>query len=197
MAIQKRHILAAAITALITTSALAADGTINFTGEITAASCKASSGAGTSVGGAAGAQIIEVPMGKVSIDSLSTKNPGIVSGTAININLDCGNTAAGLTTVKVMFDPSSGSGVDGSNNNLLKTTGAAKGVGIGIFDSSNNLINLAGNGSFDAPLVKAGTDPAFTYTANLNMRASYVANGVSPIVPGPANGTLPFTLTYQ
>nr|WP_186354668.1 MULTISPECIES: fimbrial protein [unclassified Pseudomonas] len=197
VAIQKRHILAAAITALITTSALAADGTINFTGEITAASCKASSGAGTSVGGGAGAQVIEVPMGKVSIDSLSTKNPGIVSGTAININLDCGNTAAGLTTVKVMFDPNSGSGVDGSNNNLLKTTGAAKGVGIGIFDSSNNLINLAGNGSFDAPLVKAGTDPAFTYTANLNMRASYVANGVTPIVPGQANGTLPFTLTYQ
>lgn len=197
MAIQLRHILAATITALVATSALAADGTINFTGEITAASCKASSGAGTSVGGQAGAQVIEVPMGKVSIDSLKSTSSGIVAGTAININLDCGNTAAGLTTVKVKFDPNSGSGVDLANNNLLKTTGAAKGVGIGIYDSSNQLINLGGNGSFDAPLIQTGEDPAFKYTANLNMRAAYVANGEKAIVPGPANGTLPFTLTYQ
>lgn len=197
MAIQLRHVLTTTVMALIANSALAADGIINFTGDITAASCKATSGAGTSISGTAGAQTIDVNMGKISIDSLSGSKPGIAAGTAININLDCGNTAAGLTTVKVMFDPNSGSGVDLKNNNLLKTTGTAEGVGIGIYDSSNNLINLAGNGSFDAPLIKAGESPDFKYTANLNLRASYVANGVTPIVPGPANATLPFTLTYQ
>ncbi|OTI01916.1 fimbrial protein, partial [Pseudomonas aeruginosa] len=114
----------------------------------------------------------------------------------ININLDCGNTAAGLTTVKVKFDPNSGSGVDLKNNNLLKTTGTATGVGIGLYDASNNLINLAGNGSFDSPLIKAGTDPDIKYSANLNLRASYVANG-DVVVPGTANGNLPFTLTYE
>lgn len=191
-----RHLLASSIVGLFATSAMAADGTINFTGEITAASCSATAGAGTSVTGAKGNQVIDVKLGKVSIDSLSAPSTGIVAGTAININLDCGNTAAGLTTVKVQFDPNSGSGVDAKNNNLLKTTGVAKGVGIALYDSSNNLINLAGNGTFNAALVKSGTDPDIKYAANLNMRAAYMANG-DEIVPGTANGELPFTLTYE
>jgi type 1 fimbria pilin len=86
----------------------------------------------------------------------------------------------------------SGSGLDPKNNNLLKTTGAAKGVGIGIFDANSALINLAANQAIDAPLVTVGT----TSTAVLNMRAGYVANGET-LVPGTANGTLPFTLTYK
>lgn len=191
-----RFVLASTIVGLFATSAMAADGTINFTGEITAASCSATAGAGTGVTGAKGKQVIDVKMGKVSMDSLSGTPAGIVAGTAININLDCGNTATGLTTVKVQFDPNSGSGVDLKNNNLLKTTGVATGVGIGIYDSNNNLINLAGNGSFDAPLVKTGTSDPFKYTANLNMRAAYVANG-DAMLPGTANGELPFTLTYE
>ncbi|WP_285374157.1 fimbrial protein [Pseudomonas sp. lyk4-TYG-107] len=191
-----RHLLASSIVGMFATSALASDGTIKFTGEITAASCSATQGAGTSVTGGKGKQVIDVKLGKVSIDSLNGAPTGIVAGTAININLDCGNTATGLTTVKVQFDPSSGSGVDTKNNNLLKTTGTAKGVGIALYDSSNNLINLAGNGTFNAALVKAGTDPDFKYTANLNMRAAYMANEEA-ITPGTANGELPFTLTYE
>jgi len=188
-------ILASSIVGLFATSAMAADGTINFTGEVTAASCGISAGAGTGVTGTT-QKVIDVKMGKVSIDSLKNSQTGIVAGSAININLDCGNTAAGLTTVKVKFDPNSGSGVDLKNNNLLKTTGTATGVGIGLYDASNNLINLAGNGSFDSPLIKAGTDPDIKYSANLNLRASYVANG-DVVVPGTANGNLPFTLTYE
>lgn len=191
-----RHLLASSFVGLFATSALAADGTINFTGEITAASCSATAGAGTSVSGAKGKQVIDVKLGKVSIDSLSGTPIGIVAGTAININLDCSNTAAGLTTVKLQFDPSSGSGVDAKNNNLLKTTGVAKGVGIALYDSSNSLINLTGNGTINGALVKTGADPDVKYAANLNMRAAYMANG-DEIVPGTANGELPFTLTYE
>ncbi|MFA8330562.1 type 1 fimbrial protein, partial [Burkholderia ubonensis] len=85
-----------------------------------------------------------------------TAGGGIAAGTAINLSLDCGSTAKGLTTVKVRFDPASGSGVDGANNKLLKTTGTAKGVGIGIFDAAGTLLNLNANETFDAPLVKGG-----------------------------------------
>ncbi|KVC59546.1 fimbrial protein, partial [Burkholderia ubonensis] len=121
-------------------AAHAADGTINFTGEIVAASCGITGGNGTSVTGGKGAQSIDVKMGKVSVDALgSTAGGGIAAGTAINLSLDCGSTAKGLTTVKVRFDPASGSGVDGANNKLLKTTGTAKGVGIGIFDAAGTL----------------------------------------------------------
>ncbi|WP_433885111.1 fimbrial protein [Pseudomonas vranovensis] len=175
----------------------AADGTINFTGEIIAASCVASSGAGTSVGGSAGNQTVDVNLGKVSMDTLSgSAGHGIAAGKAINLNLDCGNTAAGLTTVKLGFDPMSGSGVDQNNNSLLKTVGTATGVGIGMYDADNQLINLSANEGFSAALVQTGEDDEATYSAALTMRAAYVANGAT-LGAGTANGTLPFTLTYE
>lgn len=192
----KLLLLTSALSALANT-AMAADGTINFTGEITAASCVASSGAGTSVGGSAGQQVVDVNLGKVSMDSLSSgEGLNIAAGNSINLNLDCGNTAAGLTTVKFGFDPMSGSGVDLKNNSLLKTTGTATGVGIGMYDADNKLINLSGNEAYSAALIKSGDGDDTKYSAALNMRASYVANG-DTLTPGTANGTLPFTLTYE
>jgi len=192
-----KSLLAASVICAFANSATAADGTINFNGEIIAASCVASAGAGTTVGGTPGQQIIDVSLGKVSMDSLGNgSETGIVGGTAINLSLDCGNTAAGLSTVSVSFDPMSGSGVDTHNNKLLKTVGDATGVGIGIYNADNTLLNLAGNESFDAALVKSGEDASAKYTANLNLRAAYVANG-DALGVGTANGTLPFTLSYK
>jgi len=178
-------------------NALAADGTINFTGEIIAASCVASAGAGTTTGGSAGEQIIDVNMGKVSLDSLGgAAGGGIAAGKSINLNLDCGNTAAGLTTVKFGFDPMAGSGIDEKNNSLLKTSGTAKGVGIGMYDSNNQLINLSANEAYSAALVSTGEGETAKYNASLSMRAAYVPNGAELAV-GTANGTLPFTLSYE
>ncbi|WP_321859813.1 fimbrial protein [Burkholderia cenocepacia] len=178
-------------------SAMAADGTIDFSGEITTASCTLSGGAGASVGGAKGDQLVKVNLGKVSADSLGgTAGSGIAAGTQINLHLDCGNTGTGLNTVKMKFDPWAGSGVDGKNNKLLKTTGNAEGVGIGLYNTNNQLLNLAANETFDAPLVKGGTDEAPTYKADLALRAGYVQSGET-VKAGTADGTLPFTLTYQ
>lgn len=192
----KLLLLTPAMCALANT-ALAADGTINFTGEIIAASCVASSGAGTSVGGGAGSQTVDVNLGKVSMDSLGgSAGGGIAAGKSINLNLDCGNTAAGLTTVTVGFDPMAGSGIDQKNNSLLKTVGTATGVGIGMYDANSQLINLSANEGISAALVKTGEDEATKYTAALNLRAAYVANG-DTLGVGTANGTLPFTLTYE
>ncbi|MGH8437464.1 MAG: fimbrial protein [Pseudomonas sp.] len=197
MSVYLKNVLAASLVGLLANAAMAADGTINFTGEIIAASCSATAGAGTTVGGEKGNQNIDVSLGKVSMDSLTgTAGGNIVAGSAINVNLDCGSTAAGLSTVRVQFDPMSGSGVDPKNNKLLKTTGTAKGVGIGIYNANNVPINLAANEFVDAPMIKTGEAETAKYTANLNMRAGYVANG-DTMAPGTANGTLPFTLTYQ
>jgi type 1 fimbria pilin len=199
MFVSLRSILAATAVGLVTTSAIAADGKIEFTGEITAASCSATAGAGTGISGNKGNAVIAVGLGKVSIDSLqNTGSTPIVAGTPININLDCGNTATGLTTVKVKFEPYAGSGLDDKNNALLKIApGGASGVGIGIFAANNTMLNLAAGDSFDSALIVTGEGKAAQYTAHLNMRAAYVANGEATIVPGAANGTLPYTLTYQ
>lgn len=192
-----KFLMLASAACAVTSTAMAADGTINFTGEIVAASCVASAGAGSTVGGGPGKQIVDVNLGKVSMDAINGAGEGnIAAGTAINLNLDCGNTAAGLTTVKFGFDPMSGSGVDAKNNNLLKISGSAEGVGIGMFDDSNQLINMSGNETYSAPLVVEGDGADSKYSANLRMRASYVANGAE-LKPGTANGTLPFTLTYE
>lgn len=196
-----RGLLASSVMFACATPVLASDGTISFTGAITAASCKITAGAGTAVAGEAGKQIINVDLGTVSMSSLGdgSVGSGIAAGTAINLNLDCGETAAGLNTVSVLFDPMSGSGVDTFNNKLLKTVGGAVGVGIGIYnaDANNTLINLSGNEKFEGDLIATGAEGAKTYTANLNLRAAYVTNGETPLVAGEANGTLPFTLSYK
>ncbi|WP_053269959.1 fimbrial protein [Pseudomonas chlororaphis] len=192
-----KSIVSMAIAGAVSTSALAADGTINFTGEIVAASCKIDGGAGTSVGGDKGNQNIDISLGKVSVDSLSSTGAGgIVGGKGINLNLDCGNSAAKLKTVKLQFDPNSGSGIDSKNLSLLKVTGGAEGVGIGIYNGSNQLLNLAANETIDGALSTSGEGADVKQTAKLNLRAGYVANG-APVKAGPANGTLPFTLTYE
>lgn len=204
MTVDIKKIALAAVAAMAASSVMAEGGTINFSGEIVTASCSISSGAGASVTGGAGARNVEVKLGKVSSDAIGTGADGqIAAGTNINLNLDCGNTADKLTTVKVRFDPNGGSGVDPKNVYLLKTTGTAEGVGIGIYDLNNKLLNLAANESFDAQLVKttkpgaAEGDPEIVnYSAKLALRAAYVKNG-DPVKAGEANGTLPFTLTYQ
>lgn len=198
MAFNKKILAFAAVAGTLAAgSAMAADGTINFTGNITAASCSITGGAGTSVTGEKGKQDIAVNLGTVSSDSIGgAAGHGIAGGTAISLSLDCGNTATDLTLVKMKFDPKAGSGVDGKNNKLLKTSGSATGVGIGVYDDSNTLLNLAANETINAPLVKGGTELEPVYTAALNMRAGYVANG-DKIAAGTANGTLPFTLSYE
>ncbi|AZC40065.1 fimbrial protein [Pseudomonas chlororaphis] len=191
-----KSIVSMAIAGAVSTSALAADGTINFTGDIIAASCKIAPGAGTSGSSSA----IDVSLGKVSSESLgNTVGGSIVGGKSINLNLDCGGTAEGLKSVKLQFDPSSGSGIDSGNVSLLKIaggTGAAEGVGIGLYNSSNKLVNLGANETIDGDLVPTTAEGKTTYTAKLNMRAGYVANGAE-IKAGKANGTLPFTLSYE
>ncbi|WP_109846858.1 fimbrial protein [Pseudomonas aeruginosa] len=203
MNFSKKSILATAVFGLFAGSAVAADGVINFTGSIVAASCSMSGGAGTAVGGAAGNQNIDVDLGKVSIDSLGGVAGGsIAGGNNISLKLDCGQTGTGLTAVKVKFDPASGSGIDLDNPSLLKVTGTATGVGIGIYNSTGKLLNLSANESIDTPLVatpgkdKDGKDIT-TYSADLNLRAAYVKAGSTAPKAGTANGTLPFTITYN
>ena len=187
-----KTIMAACAACALTSTAMAADpdGTINFTGEIISASCTVTGESGTVVSG----QSINVPLGKVSMSSITSAGAGnIVAGASIHLSLDCSSTSTGLTAVKFNFDPVGGSGIDTSDNRLLKTTGAATGVGIGLFNEANQLINLAGGQAYSATLTAAGANK---YAATMRMRASYVANGATLAV-GAANGTLPFSMTYE
>lgn len=189
-----KTIMAACAACALTSTAMAADpdGTINFTGEIISGSCKViGAGAGNSV---------PVDLGRVLISDIETAGAGNkVNGATIKMELDCSSSSAGLKTVKFKFDPTSGSGLDTVDNRLLKITGAATGVGIGLYDGSGQIINLSDSSKeYSAALTTAagGTAGNNKYTATMNMSASYVGNGAA-LEAGAAAGTLPFTLTYD
>ncbi|WXL25667.1 fimbrial protein [Ectopseudomonas mendocina] len=201
MSVKSIKVLSVLAASMLASSVMANDGTLNFRGEIVAASCELTGGSGTVVGGDASNQIIDIDMGKVSVDSIANAagNGSIAASKNINLNLDCGGTGTGLTSVNVAFDPASGSGYDATNSALLALeAGGATGVGIGLYDTSSKLIDLRAGEYFTAPLVEADDGQGgLAYTADLNIRASYVANGDATIEPGLANATLPFTITYQ
>ena len=187
----KLLMLTSAMCALANT-ALAVDGTINFSGEIVGGTCKVTAGAGTSVSGdTLGDYKVVVPLGKVGLESL--KNDGITASRAIHLDVNCENLPTTISAVKINFDPLSGSGIDEGDMNLLKITGSAKGVGIALYDNENNLINMAANESVSDMF--EGADEG-AKTATLSMRAGFKTNG-EELVAGEAVGTLPFTLTYE
>lgn len=164
-------------------------GEINFTGELTAATCTVTGGTGGTAG------VIDVDLGTVSIADLGTGAPGDFGAeTGINMDIDCAG-AGGFETVKMHFSPRSGSGLDANDNRLLQITeGGAAGVGIGLINDANELVNLGTGETVETALV-AGQDGAAT--ATLNLRAAYIISDAPALAAGVANGDMPFTLSYE
>lgn len=193
-----KGMLVLALAGAAANSAMAADGKINFTGEIIAASCEMLPGSGG--GTVTDPKNITVDLGSVSKDALANSggSGNIVAAKNINLVLDCANTSAGLTTVHLSFQPaaSGGSGLDLSDSRLLGVVGGAGGVGIGLFDQNNQLLDLH-NPSLKVSGTLTLAPGNSTGTANLSLRAAYVANGLPTITEGPANGVLPFSLSYE
>ncbi|MCL6713865.1 fimbrial protein [Pseudomonas sp. R2.Fl] len=188
-------------------SAMAADGAIKFTGEIIASSCTMQAGSGGTP--EAAGKTLAIDLGKVGADSLSEGGGQGNIGAAknIDIKLDCQGLTNGLKNVHLSFKPNDGTGTGMvPNSRLLAVTagaGSATGVGIGVFDKDNVLLDL--NDSLTkitgqlGPITNIGTEEAPRYQANANLalRAAYVKIGADPVVPGKADGYLPFQLSYD
>ncbi|KPB18887.1 Fimbrial protein precursor [Pseudomonas savastanoi] len=95
--------------------------------------------------------------------------------------------------VKMRLTARNGSGLDNNDAKLLRTTGAADGVGIGLLNTSSVLMDLSGAETVDTTLIKDGAGGA---TAEINFGAVYVLNG-TPTNPGNADGFLPFVMDYE
>lgn len=193
MKVLTRVAIAIAVTAAAP-FAFANTGTINFTGSLTAATCTVAPGAGA--GGSA--QNIDVAMGNVSLADLSTgTGSGFATSASFAIEVNCASGMTGLTTVRMAFDPRSGSGLDAQDSRLLRLTGSgtagvASGVGIGLITENNAVVNLSGASTVEAPLTVTGA----AAIARLNLRAAYIATNATPTA-GTGDATLPFTLTYE
>lgn len=180
-----------AVAGVLSQSAFAIDGTINFTGEITDAPCSVS----------ANSQNMTVPLGKVSrnVFGITAPNvkPAVTTATVgrksvpANFTIDllgCGASAQGAT---VSF---SGTGDVADPTTLrLANSGqvgapAASGVAIEIADSAGTKIALNTGTSADYPL-RLGDN-------SLRFQAAYVATGPAVTV-GPANAVAQFTIAYK
>ncbi|HEY0287578.1 MAG TPA: fimbrial protein [Pseudomonas sp.] len=187
-------ILAAMGLGVAGTANAANNGKLVFNGTLTNISCDIGAGSGASAGSNPGD--INVDLGNVSFSDIGRPSENkIETASQIQLLVNCTAGAAQYNTVKMRFLSRDGSGQDNSDPTLLRTTGAADGVGIALLNTSNQFMDLSANETIDAALVRQGTDGA---TAELNFAAVYALNGsASPTNPGNADGFLPFVLDYE
>jgi major type 1 subunit fimbrin (pilin) len=181
----KKTLLATALlatTALSLSSALAADGTVNFTGSISATACKVDMGGSTT---------LAVPMGKISTTSFS--GAGTTSA-ASKFSLQL-KTCPTATTATVKFD---GIAAGGDDKILALTggAGAATGVGIQLSDKSGAILPLATNSTSYTLALGDATDTTKDVTNNLDFTARYIATAAT-VGAGTANSTASFTINYN
>ncbi|HDJ1439260.1 TPA: fimbrial protein [Serratia rubidaea] len=178
----KKHLVAMLITTAtglaMMSGANAADGTIHFTGAITADACTVD----------ADSQDMTVNLGTVASTAFSAAGDK-ASPTRFTINL--GSCPASVTTASVKFDGTA----DSANNDLLQLdasadpTADASGVGIEIADDAGTAIPLFSS-SKEYPIDAASSSASMTFVAR------YVSTAAT-VNAGAANATSQFTVNYQ
>ncbi|MDH0748401.1 type 1 fimbrial protein [Pseudomonas sp. GD03842] len=173
------------------TATAANNGKLIMTGTLTNITCDVSAGVGASQGSNAGE--INVDMGNVSFADIGTyAQAKLDTASPIQLLVNCSGGASAYNSVDMRFIARQGSGLDNNDQKLLRTTGAADGVGIGLLNASNRLMDLSGTETIETDLVKNGD----TATAEINLGAVYVLNGTTTN-PGNADGFLPFVMDYK
>lgn len=164
--------------AALSQTALAADGTINFTGTIIASTCTASVNGNDSV---------QLPKVTTAALNESGKTAGFVP---FQINLT--NCGAASPAVRANFN--SGKDTNPTSGNLKnatdKSAGGGTNVEISILNSTEQKIGLH---LLDQKLASAKPDAAGT--ANFNFFAHYVATG--PATAGTVTSTVTYNLMYD
>ncbi|MBS1206122.1 MAG: fimbrial protein [Proteobacteria bacterium] len=168
----KKILLIATVAALFSTQyASAADGTINFNGNITDTACTIDASSANQT----------VTMGTVSKTSFQGAG-STAAPTRFTISL----TACPDTTAKVRFD---GPTAPGNASILRLNTGeTAEGVGVAIYEDDSSTLIPVSTASAAKTLSNAGEN-VLAYVAK------YMATGDS-VIAGSANATASFTITY-
>lgn len=171
---KKNLIVTALVTGVLSASAFADDGKINFVGSITDDACTVTNNMSNP---------LTVTLGTVSSSAFTTAG-STAAPTKFTIALtDCPDTAK---TAKVKFDGTADSNV----NTILALTqdgGVAKNVGIQLTDNKNVVIPL---------YTPSASYPLTAGDNNLDFIARYYATAVG-VTAGPANSTSNFTIIYN
>ncbi|ESS38226.1 fimbrial protein [Burkholderia cenocepacia] len=176
----------------LASAAHAADGTITFTGNVTASTCKID---GTAAGATSNKS---VAMPTVSSGSLNAA--GSVAGrTAFGFKLtgcavDTAESKGNPTKIQVSFENATNVTADGKLSLDKGSTEApeAKNVVLQILNDKQSPIKVGANASDqNSQVVSIGTDG----TANLDFFAEYLATGAA--TGGSANSKVQYSLVYQ
>jgi major type 1 subunit fimbrin (pilin) len=175
----------ATLTLLCASSAFAADGTINFTGDIKDTTCVVDFGAGGTS--------LSIPMGTFNKSAFSGGSGTTSNATKFAIKLK--TCPAAYTKATVEFDGTA----DSNNSKVLALTSgttadpSAAGVGIQISDKDGTVLALKDEStSYD---LVAGTT-AVDNVNSLDFTARYVATAAA-VTSGKANATANFTVKYN
>lgn len=166
--------LLAVICGAAVSTAQAADGTINFTGEIVDSACTVSPTSANQT----------VALGTVSNQAFSAAGD-TAAATAFQIDLTA--CPASVTTASVKFD---GTPYQGDNSALALSPipGAATGVAVQIRNADNSVLPLFAD-SQSITLSQAATN-------SLKFNAAYVAKAAA-VTAGPANAVATFSVVYN
>ncbi|MFA3778406.1 fimbrial protein [Yersinia sp. 1652 StPb PI] len=174
----KKNLMALALVAsgILASSAYAADGTINFEGEITDSACIVDTNS----------ENLTVSLGRVSAASFA--GAGSYSS-ATQFQLVLKECPASATTAIIKFD---GTSVAGDNSVLALTPGAgvATGVGIELSDASQRVVNLYTESAPYTLVTGAGSETNLDFTARYKSLDTTVGAGI-------ANASAQFTVIYQ
>lgn len=165
--------LALLVASVISSSAFAIDGTINFKGDVISNPCTVS----------AASKNLDVQLGKIGTTAFPTSGSLSSAQKFTLVLTGCPST---VTSAKVRFD---GTQAAGDNTVLAVATGTGKatGVGIKIYDKDDNPISLYQDSA------------AYTLTTtanNLDFKARYVSLSTT-VTAGAAEGAAQFTIIYQ
>ncbi|MGC2943460.1 fimbrial protein [Burkholderia ambifaria] len=164
-------------------AAHASDGTITFTGNVMASTCKVDNGGN-----------VAVALPHVGANTLEAS--GSTAGrTPFTLSLQgCATGAGNPTKVSAVFE--SGSNVDPTSGRLKLDAGtaeqpAAQNVQINVLNDAQKAIHLGAMGDQGSQIIDIAADGS----AKLNYFAEYYATGKA--VAGAANSKVQYSLTYQ
>lgn len=177
----KARALAVLVAATATSAVLAADGTINFNGELKAETCVAAVN-----GGSASNTIVTLP----TLPTSTLAAPGQVAGqTGFSIQL--GKCSAALKTAAAYFE--GGGTVDPLTGNL-KSDGGAKNVQLQLVDATNGKVIKAGDTGQLTATSRIAIDPK-ALTAELPYAVQYIAKDAA--TPGTVSSYVTYSINYQ
>lgn len=178
-----RNVLAAAVVTGSAFAAHAADGTINFTGEILDSACTVDTSTSTQT----------VNLGKIP-KSAFTGVGQVAAATRFSIVLN--NCPAAVTSASVKFDGTA----DANDADILALSSGqtAQGVGVALYEEDGvTPVPLATQSkSLTLDTSSAGSPAVAANSNTMTFVAKYKATKAT-VVAGTANATSDFTITYQ